>query len=472
MYIIHVKEILSYRQKIIFMQNKSAIILAAGKGTRMKSDDPKVLCEVLFKPMINWVIDSCKNASIDNICVVSGYRSEMVESVLDDDIKTAIQAEQKGTGHAVMMAKGFLEENIDGDVIVLCGDAPFMDSDTIQNAYNLHKSENSAVTVITARLDNPTGYGRIVRNRYGIKRIVEQKDASSNELLINEVNSGAYWFNVRHLIEVLFDIDNSNSQGEYYLPDTIAISLANGKKVSAFVSDNPDVILGANSRRDLCKLNKIANSKVIDNHFDNGVEIVSLDGVLISPQAEIGKGTVILPSTIIKGNVKIGCNCTIGPNCIIEDSTIGEHVKLNASQCYSSEIGDNVTIGPFCHIRPNSRIRTGVHLGDFVEIKNSTLGEDTHVSHLTYVGDSDVGRRVNFGCGVVTVNYNGRNKNRCSIEDDAFIGCNTNLVAPVKVGRRAYTAAGSTITEDIPEESLAIARTRQVNKENYIRKLK
>lgn len=452
------------------MSSKSAIILAAGKGTRMKSDNPKVLCEVLFKPMINWVINSCRDACIDNICAVTGYKSELVENILDDDIEVTIQHEQKGTGHAVMMAKNFLESHIDGDVIVLCGDAPFMDSTTIHNAYDLHKNQNNAITVITARLEDPMGYGRIVRNRYGIKKIVEQKDASNNELLINEVNSGAYWFNVRYLLDVLFDVDDANSQGEYYLPDTVALSLAKGRKVNAYISDNPDVILGANSRRDLCNLNSIANSKVIDNHFDNGVEFVSLDGILISPEVEIGKGTVILPSTILKGTTKIGEGCSIGPNSLIENSNIENNVVFNSSQCYNSIVENNATIGPFCHIRPNSTIKAGVHLGDFVEIKNSVIGEDTHVSHLTYVGDSDVGKRVNFGCGVVTVNYNGKEKNRCVIEDDAFIGCNTNLIAPVKVHERGYTAAGSTITDDVPSESLAIARARQTNKEGYNKK--
>lgn len=449
------------------MDNKSAIILAAGKGTRMKSDNPKVLCEVLFKPMINWVIDACHDCGISNICAVTGYRGEMVKAVLDETIHVAVQSEQKGTGHAVMMAKDFLETHIDGDIIVLCGDAPFMDSTTIQNAYDLHKRQGNAVTIITARLNNPTGYGRIVRNRYGIKKIVEQKDASTNELLINEVNSGAYWFNVRYLLDVLFDVDDSNSQGEYYLPDTVALSLAKGRKVNAYISDNPDVILGANSRRDLCNLNEIANNHVIENHFDNGVEFVSLDGILISPEVEIGKGTRILPSTILKGNTKIGTDCVIGPNCVVENTTIGDNVVINASQCYHSTVEDGSTIGPFCHIRPNTTIKAGAHLGDFVEIKNSVIGEDTHISHLTYVGDSDVGKRVNFGCGVVTVNYNGKDKNRCIIKDDAFIGCNTNLVAPVTVNEFGYTAAGSTITEDVPSESLAIARARQINKEEF-----
>lgn len=449
------------------MNKKSAIILAAGKGTRMKSDDPKVLCEVLFKPMINWVIDACNDAGINKICAVTGYGTKKVEALLSDNIQIALQNEQRGTGHAVMMAKDFLESNIGGDVIVLCGDAPFMDAQTIQNAYNLHKEQSNAITVITARLDNPTGYGRIVRSRYGIKSIVEQKDASTSELLINEVNSGAYWFNVSYLLDVLFDVDDSNSQGEYYLPDTVALTIAKGRKVNAYISNNPDVILGANSRRDLCELNRIANQRVINTHFDNGVEFVSLDGILISPEVVIGKGTTILPSTILKGVTKIGEGCLIGPNSVVVNSNLDNNVVFNASQCYNAIIEKDVTVGPFCHIRPNSILKDGVHLGDFVEVKNSTIGKDTHVSHLTYVGDSDVGERVNFGCGVVTVNYNGKNKARCTIGDDAFIGCNTNLIAPVAIGDNGYTAAGSTITENVPKEGLGIARARQVNKDNY-----
>lgn len=449
------------------MDNKAAIILAAGKGTRMKSDLPKVLCEVLFKPMINWVVDACNDAGIDNICVITGYGSEQVKGALAEGTHTALQSEQRGTGHAVMMAKEFLEANRDSDVIVLCGDAPFMDAQTIHNAYNLHKSQSNAITVITARLDNPTGYGRIVRNRYGISRIVEQKDAGASEQLINEVNSGAYWFNVEYLLDVLFDVDNSNSQGEYYLPDTIALTIAKGRKVNAYVSTNPQVILGANSRKDLYQLNQIANQNVIDKHFENGVEFVSLDGVLISPEVTIKKGTKILPSTILKGKTAIGEDCTIGPNSLIENSTINNKVVFNASQCYNSIIEQGVTVGPFAHIRPNSLIKEGVHIGDFVEVKNSTIGKQTHISHLTYIGDSDVGERVNFGCGVVTVNYNGLTKARCTVDDDAFIGCNTNLIAPVKIGKGGYTAAGSTITEDVPSNALGIARARQTVKQEF-----
>ncbi|MEG0571409.1 MAG: bifunctional UDP-N-acetylglucosamine diphosphorylase/glucosamine-1-phosphate N-acetyltransferase GlmU, partial [Oscillospiraceae bacterium] len=452
------------------MDNKCAIILAAGKGTRMKSDSPKVVCEVLFKPMVNWVVDACKAAGIKNICAVTGYKSEVVQNVLDKDVVCTLQAEQKGTGHAVMMAKDFLMQNIDGDVVVLNGDAPFIDAKTINDAYLLHKTENNAITVITAKLSDPTGYGRIVRRGGTIEKIVEQKDADEAELLVNEVNSGAYWFNVKSLLDVLSKITRDNSQGEYYLTDTVTLTLKFKKRVNAKISENPDVILGANSRKDLCELNDIARRKIIDTHFENGVEFVSLDGVIIAPDVKIGKGTKILPATIIKGQTKIAQSCTIGPNSVICDSNIASEVVINASQCYNSIVENNVKIGPFCHIRPNSHILSDVQIGDFVEIKNSTIGQGSHIPHLTYIGDSEVGKNVNFGCGVVTVNYDGTNKAGCKIGDNAFIGCNSNLVAPLDIGEGAYLAAGSTITDDVPSNALGIARARQLNKPDFAQK--
>ena len=449
------------------MKNKSAIILAAGKGTRMKSDKPKVLCEVLFKPMIHWVTDACRDANIENICVVTGYKGDMVKDALDENIEIAVQEKQLGTGHAVMMAKDFLEKNIDGDVLVLCGDAPFMDSQTIEEAYTQHINSNNSITVITARLENPHGYGRIIRKHNSIEQIVEQKDASESQLLINEVNSGAYWFNVRSLMDILFDIDNSNAQGEYYLPDTVALSIQRGMKVGGYISKNPNVVMGANSRAQLLSLNELASKDILEKHMANGVEFINLSGVIITPDVEIGRETTILPGTVLKGKTKIGESCVIGPNSLLEDCSVGNEVVFNASQGYKSSIENNVHIGPFSHIRPNSCIKNNVHIGDFVEVKNSEIGEGTHISHLTYVGDSDVGKNVNFGCGVATANYDGKNKNRCKIGDNAFIGCNTNLIAPVTVGEKGYTAAGSTITDNVPNNALAIARARQINKDNY-----
>lgn len=449
------------------MNNTCAIILAGGKGTRMKSKKPKVLSEILFKPMLGYVVDACKNANVNDICVVTGFKSELVEEYLNKigNFNIAHQFEQKGTGHAVMMAKEFLLNNKDKDVLVLCGDAPLITSECIKNSYKSHKKDNNAITVVTATLDDAGNYGRICRNDdLTIKKIVERKDCSKEELLIKEINSGVYWFNVSNLLDCLDKLTTNNSQGEYYLTDTLEITIGLNRRVSGFICDDTDIILGANSRKDLLDLNEKMRLKVINKHLDNGVEFISLDGVYISPDAQIGCDTTIYPNTIIKENVIIGEDCIIGPSTLIEKSIVEDRVKLNQVQCFQSKIHSDTDIGPFVHIRPNSEIDHHVHIGDFVEVKNSSIGAGTSISHLTYVGDSDVGQNVNFGCGVVTVNYDGVEKHRCTIKDGAFIGCNTNLVAPVTVGENGYTGAGSTITNDIPDSALGIARARQENK--------
>ncbi len=443
------------------------VILAGGHGKRMKAAIPKPMLEVLNVPMLGWVIRACEAADLSRICVVTGYKAKYVELYLDNRYRTALQAEQLGTGHAVMQAEKFIREFPDGNTLVLCGDAPFMDSETISNALKLHEAQGSDVTVITANLEQPKGYGRILRGEHGIAAIVEEKDATDAQRAIQEVNSGAYWFRTKALLELLGGLSQSNAQGEYYLTDTIGLALEKGWKATAYQSENPDVILGANTRKDLLALNEVARQRVLDKHMENGVNFVCTDGIIIGNDVEIGAETTILPGTILKGTTKIGSRCTIGPNCLIENCTIGDHVTLNAVQAYDSEIEDAVKAGPFVHIRPNSHLKNGVKIGDFVEIKNSTVGEQTAVAHLTYVGDSDVGKKVNFGCGTVTVNYDGMKKNRCVIGDNCFIGCNTNLIAPVKLGKGAYTAAGTTVTEDVPDYALAVERADLKVKEGY-----
>lgn len=339
--------------------------------------------------------------------------------------------------------------------------------------WKLHEAEENAVTVVTAELEQPKGYGRILRSENGLAAIVEEKDATDAQRAVKEVNSGVYWFRTKALLELLGGLSQSNAQGEYYLTDTIGLALEKGWKADAFQSENPDVILGANTRKDLLHLNDIARQRVLDRHMENGVNFVCTDGIIIGNDVEIGAETTILPGTILRGKTKIGSRCTIGPNCLIENCTIGDHVTLNAVQAYESEIEDAVKAGPYVHIRPNSHLKNGVKIGDFVEIKNSTVGEQTAVAHLTYVGDSDVGKKVNFGCGTVTVNYDGMKKQRCVIGDNCFIGCNTNLIAPVKLGKGAYTAAGSTVTKDVPDYALAVERADLQMKEGYsLKKLK
>lgn len=451
------------------MKETCAIILAAGKGTRMRSNKPKVLAQILFRPMLGYVTSLCQQANISDICVVTGYQSQMVTDYLttQGEFTTVEQTEQKGTGHAVMMAENFLNHHRGKNVLVLCGDTPCLDLQTIQTAHQLHCKENRAVTLITAQLSDPTGYGRVIRQENEIVKIVEQKDASPKELAVCEINSASYWFSVDRLLEVLPKLTSNNAQQEYYLTDCIALIRENGGSIGGYLSPNSDILLGANTRQDLYQLNEKMRWKIIQQHMENGVEFVSTDGVYLSPDAKIGADTVILPGTILKEEVIIGKDCVIGPNTFIQKSTIGDRVKLNSVQCYQSVIHEDADIGPFVHIRPNSEIHHHVHIGDFVEVKNSTIGAGTGISHLTYVGDSDVGKNVNFGCGVVTVNYDGVHKNRCQIGDGAFIGCNTNLVAPVTLGENAYTAAGSTITRDVPAEALGIARAKQVIKPEF-----
>ena len=445
----------------------NAVILAGGMGKRMKSDKPKVLLEVLGKPMLQWVIDACNDAGISNICVVKGYGADMLDEYLLGSLRTVLQPERLGTGHAVSCASCFLEEFSDGNTLIACGDSPFIHPETIKSSLELHIASKSAVTVITARLDNPRGYGRIIRSEDGIEGIVEEKDCSDSQRKINEISSGCYWFNTKKLLEALPRLQRNNSQGEYYLTDTISILKSDGCVAQAYLSDNQDSVLGANDRAGLLKLNDIARMKVIFKHLEAGVELISTDAVTISPDVKIAPGAKILPGSMLMGKTIIGRDSVIGPYTRLLNVTVGERSTLDNVVATDSRVGSDAKIGPFVQLRPGSVIADKAHIGNFVEIKNSAIGKGSSVSHLTYIGDSDVGKNVNFGCGTVTVNYDGSVKSRCEIGDNAFIGCNTNLVAPVKIGEAAYTAAGSTITKDVPDGALAIERGTQVIKEDY-----
>ena len=455
------------------MSQNCAVILAGGQGKRMKSELPKPMFKVLGEPMLEWVIKACEKSDIDKICIVKGFNAPVIERFVNGRHETVLQADRLGTGHAVMQCKSFLNNYSDDNTLILCGDAPFIDEKTIRDSLEYHINKNNAVTVITSNVDNPFGYGRIIRCDDGITGIVEQKDADAEQQQICEINSGAYWFKTTALIKALDELKPNNAQGEYYLTDTVSILIGKELRADAFASENSDVVLGANDRKGLKMLNDIARMKIIEKHMENGVEFTCTDGIIIERDVIIGAGTEILPGTILRGNTRIGENCTIGPNCLIENCNIKENVKLNYVQAYESVIDENAKIGPFVHIRPNSHICAGVKIGDFVEIKNSIIGESTSVAHLTYVGDSDVGSHVNFGCGCVTVNYDGVKKARCTIGNNAFIGCNTNLIAPVTVGNGAYTAAGTTVTKDVPDNALAIDRGEYRIKEGFaLKKLK
>ncbi len=456
------------------MNSNCAVILAAGEGTRMKSSKPKVMAEVLFKPMINWVIDSALNGGVDDICVVTGYRNDILEAHLDGKYKTVLQAERLGTGHAVMQAKEFLLSHKDGNVLILNGDAPLMDSDTIHNALDHHVELENSATVITANVANPFGYGRIVRSeRKLLKAIVEEKEATDEQKEITEVNSGAYWFKCSDLLKALDKIIENHEEGkEYYLTDAIEIIIKSHKKASAFKAKSSDVVLGANDRAQLYELNEITRKAVLVKNMKDGVSIPCIDGVIIDPDSEIGADTVILPGTIIKNASVIGSGCTIGPNSFIDAGIVEDDVELNNTQVYSSKVKSGAHIGPFVRIRPDCVVGEGVKIGNFVELKNANIGDKTSIAHLTYLGDADFGSNVNVGCGCATVNYNGKEKNRTKVGDNAFIGCSTYLIAPVEVGNNAYTAAGSVITENVPSDALALARSRQTIKKDWVKNKK
>ncbi len=375
--------------------NISAVILADNQEPLKNSKKVKPMCEVLMKPMLNWVITAVKDAEIDKICVVAGENLSCIEAHLkDSEIKVLSSFEQT--------------EKFTDVFVILNGDRPFIDAETIKNALAMHINNSNDITVIS---EESIGY-----------------------------------------------CINSDSLGKTAL------------KIGTFESANKNINLSANTGAELNHLNETMRQLILRNLMNNGVDIPCTDGIIIGPDCKIGCDTKILPNTIICGNVTIGKDCVIGPNSYIENAQIGDKVKFNNGQIRNAKILNDANIGPFVQIRPDSVIGDGVHLGNFVEIKNSTIGGSTSVSHLTYVGDSDVGCGVNFGCGTVTVNFNGKTKNRTVIKDRAFIGCNTNLVAPVTVGKNSYTAAGSTITQDVPDNSLAVARERQINKVGWVKK--
>lgn len=446
------------------MSNLKVVILAAGQGTRMKSKVPKVLHKVLDKTMVDYVIDASQEAGAEDICVVVGHQSKMVKSMIGPRVKFALQKEQLGTGHAVMQAGDFINE---GNILVLCGDTPLITAETIKKLNELHNEENNDATVVSMLVNDPTGYGRIVRADNEFSKIVEQKDATDEQASIREVNTGVYIFKGEALKAAFEKLTNNNSQGEYYLTDTLEIIKKNGGKVDVMVADDSDEFIGVNSKLQLSQATEIMKKRINEYHMLNGVTIMDPASTYIGKDVKIEPDTIIYPGCMIEGKTEIGTDCLIGPNCRIQSSLIHNCVTIQSSFLIQAEVDNYTTVGPFAYLRPNSKIGEHVRIGDFVEIKNSTIDDGTKVSHLTYVGDSDVGKCVNFGCGTVTVNYDGKNKFRCKIGDNVFIGCNTNLVAPVEIGDNAYTAAGSTITKDVPSNSLAIARSRQDNKEGW-----
>lgn len=449
-----------------------SVILAAGMGTRMKSDMPKVLHSVCGKPLCGWVIGASRKAGADEVVCVIGHKAEMVRERLTGQAEFVLQAEQKGTGHALMQARAFIEKT-HGAVVVLNGDTPLITSEMIDSAVRYHHEQGDSATVITAVLPDATGYGRIVRATDGsVMKIVEQKDATEQERAIREVNSGMYVFDSADLLFALDKITPNNAQGEYYLTDTLEILRTAGKKVGAYAVADADEIRGINDRVQLSEAQRLMQKRINEAHMHGGVTMLSPETVCIEDDVIIGRDTIIGANVIIGAGSKIGSRVSVGANSQIMNSVIHDDADILCSVMFDAEIGEATHVGPFAYLRPNSVVGRDVKVGDFVEIKNSNIGDGTKISHLTYIGDSDVGKNVNFGCGTVTVNYDGKKKYRTIIGDYAFIGCNTNLVAPVTVESGGYTAAGSTITDEVPKDALAIARARQVNKTDWTDKRK
>ena len=446
------------------------IILAAGKGTRMKSKLPKVLHCAGGKPMVEHVLDAAKSAGSTRNIVVVGFGREQVQAVLGDKAEIVLQEEQLGTGHAVMQAEPLIKDK-NTAIMVLCGDTPLVTGATLKNFYEEHVQSGAKASVLTTFMPDPFGYGRVIRLVDGsVEKIVEQKDASERELAINEINTGIYCVEAPLLFEVLATLTCDNAQGEYYLTDVLAKLNAMGKKVGGVATADSDMIMGINSRRQLAEAENIMRQRILNKLMDDGVTIMDPASTFIEKGVEIGQDTVIYPYTWLEGTTKIGEDCQIGPNVRLTNVRIGNTAELQFVYGHDCEVQDNVVIGPYVHLRPDTVIGDNVKIGNFVEVKNSHVGTGSKLPHLSYIGDSDIGSSVNIGCGCITVNYDGKKKHRTIIEDNAFVGCNSNMVAPVTIGAGAYIGAGSTITKDVPEDDLGIARAKQKNIEGWAAK--
>lgn len=450
------------------------VVLAAGKGTRMKSEKPKVLHEICDKAMLWYVIKAVAPLSREQVVVV-GHESERVKAYLEKEfkgknVKTAFQEEQLGTGHAVMKAEKEISQEIE-DILIVMGDTPLILTRELDEFISYHRETCSACTVLTAKLSDPSGYGRIYRDEGGeIKAIVEDKDANEYVKAINEINTGIYCFKKEQLFSILSTLSPSEFTGEYYLTDVIKLLKEKGQKVTSKEVNDFNSVIGVNDRRDLAKASRELQERINDYHMKNGVTIIYPENTFIDPLSQIGEDTVIYPGTYIEKGCKIGGECVLGPDSKISDSHLMEQAEVVRSSVEESVLNSGVKIGPYARIRPGSRMMKGVKIGDFVEVKNSYMGEGSKASHLSYIGDAEIGKDVNLGAGTVIVNYDGQNKFKTVIEDGAFIGCNSSLIAPLTIKERAFVAAGSTITEDVEEKSLAIARQKQVVKEGWRKK--
>jgi bifunctional UDP-N-acetylglucosamine pyrophosphorylase/glucosamine-1-phosphate N-acetyltransferase len=445
------------------MSGVTATVLAAGKGTRMHSLLPKVLHKVAGKHMARHVLEAAAGAGVDRMVVVVGHQAELVRTALGPDYLYAYQEEQRGTGHAVLQARSLFPPEND-TVLILCGDTPLLRSETIKRLIAEHRESQAVVTVLTAVLPDPAGYGRVIRETGGmVKKIVEAKDADAEELAVTEINTGAYCFQKQFLLAALDTIRPANAQGEYYLTDVISQARRQGLMVAGLIAEDYREVMGINSRVDLARAEQIFRERINRDLMEAGVTLLDPASTFIDAGVAIGIDTVIYPFTIIEGATVIGSGCTLGPGTTIRDAYLANGVSVMASVVLESRVGDGCTIGPYAHLRPGSVLEKGVKVGNFVELKKTTVDQGSKVSHLTYLGDTTVGCQVNVGAGTITCNYDGVHKWPTVIGDHAFIGSNTNLVAPVEVGAEAVIGAGSTITKNVPPGALGLARNRQTN---------
>ncbi|MBM5694447.1 bifunctional UDP-N-acetylglucosamine diphosphorylase/glucosamine-1-phosphate N-acetyltransferase GlmU [Listeria seeligeri] len=453
------------------MSKRYAVVLAAGQGTRMKSKLYKVLHPVCGKPMVEHVVDQISTLDVDKVVTIVGHGAEKVQEHLAGKSEFVKQEEQLGTAHAVLQAKAALAEK-DGVTLVVCGDTPLIEASTMEALLKYHHEKRAKATILTTVIEDPTGYGRIIRDDLGIvEKIVEHKDATEKEQRISEINTGTYCFDNKALFEALEKVSNENVQGEYYLPDVIKILKDSDEVVAAYRMESFEESLGVNDRIALAEASKLMQRRINENHMRNGVTLVNPESTYIDINVKIGQDTVVEPGVMLRGDTVIGDDCVVTSGSEIVNSIIGERVHIRSSSIFESKVGDDVQIGPYAHLRPESDIHNHVKIGNYVETKKAVVGEGTKLPHFIYMGDAEIGKNVNVGCGSIAVNYDGKNKAKTIIGDDVFVGCNSNLVAPVKVGNRAFIAAGSTITKDVPDDALGIARAKQDNKIGYAKRL-
>lgn len=445
--------------------NVYAVVLAAGKGTRMKSSKPKVVHEVLYKPMINHVVDELKKLGVDETVVVVGHEAKQVEALLDG-VTFVYQNEQLGTGHAVLQAKDVLKGK-EGITIVLNGDAPLIRAKTLKRLIDFHQENHNQGTVMSCDCDLTLPFGRIIKENNQVTGIVEYKDLVESQNHITEMNVGEYCFDNIALFDALDQVTNNNAQNEYYITDVIGIMNKQQLKVDAYKIDDFNEVGGINDRVALAESTQILKDRINKEHLLNGVNIIDPANTYIGRDVVIGEETTIEPGCILKGKTIIGKNCQIGPYCEFTDVEVKDNVEIKFSVISDSIIENGVDIGPYSRLRTNCHILENVHIGNFVEMKKAEFGKGSKAAHLTYIGDAIVGKDVNIGCGTITVNYDGKNKDLTLIKDNAFIGCNSNLIAPVTIEDNAFIAAGSTITKDVERDAMGIARARQENKKGY-----